>query len=240
MTARRAPLFALALTAASCLAQAQPRAPRGGGWYRVAQSLGLVDSPEDRALRQWEHLASTDGAACRAALRAAGVRFTSLPDRERPDARGCGIPHPVIVTRGPTGMRWEGVRVDCSLALTLPAVERVIQEEARASLRTTVRAVGTLGSYNCRPVRGGVTLSEHALGNAVDVARFILARGRAVSVARDYPLGEREPDARGRFLVAVQSRLRGEAGFSRLRGPDTDALHRDHFHLDRAPSWWRW
>ncbi|MEZ4409560.1 MAG: extensin family protein [Polyangiales bacterium] len=240
MTSRVAAVLALALTAASCAAQAQTRAPHAGGWYRVAQSLGLVDAPEARARHQWEHLASADGAACRAALRAAGVRFTSLPDRERPDARGCGIPHPVIVTRGPTGMRWEGVRVDCSFALTLPAVERVIQEEAHARLHTAVRAVGTLGSYNCRPVRGGVTLSEHALGNAVDVARFTLARGRAVSVARDYPSGVREPDARGGFLLAVQSRLREEAGFSRLRGPDTDALHRDHFHLDRAPSWWRW
>lgn len=222
-----------ALLLAACDAHAQ-RAT--SPWARLAQGLGIIPSREAHARRQWDHLARVDGAQCRARLRAAGVVFRAMPDRDAPDARGCGIPHGVVLLRGPTGIRYEGgVPIDCTLALRIPAFEAVVQSEARARLGAPVTRVGTFGSYNCRPMRGwSGSLSEHAFGDAIDIARFGLRRGREVTVLRDY----RGDDARGRFLRDVYARLRGEAGFAHVRGPDDDALHRDHFHVDGGVGWW--
>lgn len=201
------------------------------------------ETPAERAVRQWDSLVSVDGATCRAALRATGARFRALPDRPTPDARGCGIPHGVVLTRGPTGITYaNGLVIDCSFALQLPEIERVVQEEARAHLGGEVRRVATFGSYNCRPVRGGRGyLSEHALGNAVDLARFETARHNAALVVRDFRAeGDPRANERSVFLRNVYDRLRGLEGVARVRGPEDDALHHDHFHVDRGVRWWRW
>src|SRR5688572_22304976 len=77
-------------------------------------------APEAAPGPQWQHLSGkADGAACRAALRDAGVRFRALPDRDAPDRRGCGVPHGVVVTRGPSGVSYGALTIDCSLALEL-------------------------------------------------------------------------------------------------------------------------
>ncbi len=221
----------------SCVAEAQG-APTA--LERIARSLGLTG--ESHAARQWAHVSSADGEACRAALRAAGVRFRALPDRTSPDARGCGIPHGVAVMRGPTGVQYGGLTMDCSLALRLADFERVAQDEARAQLDDSVVRVGTLGTYNCRSVRGWSSLlSEHAFGNAIDVARFDLRRGRSVLVSRDFERFVAAPvTPRGRFLRRLYDRLRASDAFANVRGPEDDALHRDHFHLDRGVGWLSW
>ena len=197
-----------------------------------------LDAPHD----PWADSAD-DAAACRDALRAAGVTFRALPDRAKRDAQGCGIPHPVFVTKGPTGITYAGpLLIDCSLARELPDIERVIQEQAVASLGERIVRVETLGSYSCRPKRGARRegLSEHALGNAVDLAAF---RGKGAkawaSVALHYdPDGKRPPTAAGDFLHALQQHLRLETRLTRVLGPDWNASHRDHFHIDRGVPWW--
>jgi hypothetical protein len=193
---------------------------------------------------QWQHLSGkADGEACRAALREAGVRFRALPDRAAPDRRGCGVPHGVIVTKGPSGVSYGALTIDCSLALELVRAERVFQEEAQAQFGQPLTRVETLGSYHCRPKRGGFWapagwMSEHAFGNAVDVAAFAGPGWRA-SVVRDYRPELPEPSTReGRFLRRVQARLRHDTGLTRALGPDFNAEHRDHFHLDAGPRWW--
>jgi hypothetical protein len=194
--------------------------------------------------RQWQHLSGkADGAACRAALHKAGVRFRALPDQGAPDQQGCGVPHGVVVTRGPTGVSYGALLIDCSLALELVRAERALQAEAKATFGKPLARVETLGSYHCRPKRGGPSspdapLSEHAFGNAVDLAAFVGPGWRA-SVARDYRPELSEPTTReGKFLRRVQARLRRDTSLTRVLGPDFNAEHRDHFHLDAGPRWW--
>jgi hypothetical protein len=190
---------------------------------------------------QWEHLAVEDGGACREALRKSGVRFRELPDRAAPDGKGCGIPHGVMVTRGPSGVTYSPpLVVDCSLAATLPAVEAIVQDEAQRHLGAPIVRIGDLGTYSCRSVRGWAQrLSQHAMGNAMDLATFQPRRGRMVTVARDYVRqGDTPEKPEQRFLRAVYERLWSEAGLTRVLGPDWDRSHRDHLHLDRGLRFW--
>jgi hypothetical protein len=219
-------------------------APAAPWLFASGSAVGSAPAATASPGLQWQHLSGkADGAACRAALREAGVRFRPLPDREAPDRRGCGVPHGVILTRGPSGVSYGALTVDCSLALELVRVERVFQEEAQAQFGKPLTRVETLGSYHCRPKRGGYQapvgwMSEHAFGNAVDVAAFAGPGWRA-SVARDYRPDLPEPPTReGRFLRRVQARLRHDTALTRVLGPDFNAEHRDHFHLDAGPRWW--
>jgi hypothetical protein len=193
------------------------------------------------ARAQWENLAQQDGDACRDALTKSGIKFTALPDRKKPDQKGCGIPHGVVVKEGPTGIRYSPpLAIDCSLAATLPKVEAILQEEAARHLGSPLTRITNLGTYSCRSVRGWAQrISQHALGNAMDFSSFQPKKGRAVTVARDYVRIGEDPDRPAElFLRAAYARLRAESGVTRVLGPDWDAAHRDHFHLDGGKRGW--
>jgi hypothetical protein len=71
--------------------------------------------------------------------------------------------------------------------------------------------------------------SQHATANAVDIGAFTLADGRRIAVARHWQ-GD-GPEAR--FLKAAHGRACRY--FRVVLGPEYNAAHRDHFHLDRGP-----
>ena len=153
------------------------------------------------------------------------------------------MPFGVVVRRGPTGIQYSPpLQIDCSFAEQLGGIETIIQQEAEALLGAPIVRIRTLGSYVCRgkigSPRGGKELSEHASGNAVDVAAFQTKKSwRWITVAKHYPLqGEDTPEAQ--FLARVQQRLRRESVLTRVIGPNFNAFHRDHFHLDRGRPWW--
>lgn len=205
-------------------------------------------------LDAWSMAAREDGQACREALKTQGYAFQSFPDRAQPDGKtGCGIPHGVVVVKGPTGIRYEPpITVDCALARSLAGFERIVQEEAETHLRGKVIRIGNLGGFACRArnsrtVAGSPpnarSLSAHAFGSAVDVSSFGFASGVAAVIARDYGESSRSTparDARRGFLRAVYGRLRShEADLTYAVGPDFNRAHHDHFHLDRG-GWKFW
>jgi hypothetical protein len=85
-------------------------------------------------------------------------------------------------------------------------------------------------SYSCRPMNNvyGAHLSEHGHANALDVAAFVLADGRRISVKTGW-----RGDARERaFLREVHD---GACrNFTTVLSPDYDSNHHDHFHVDLA------
>jgi hypothetical protein len=116
----------------------------------------------------------------------------------------------------------------------VPAVERwvqtVVEPAARAHLGAPIAEVKVAASYSCRPMNhvSGGRLSEHGHANALDVSQFHLADGRVVTVKSGW-----YGDARERaFLRAVHDGACQE--FTTVLGPEHDAMHRDHFHLDLA------
>jgi hypothetical protein len=206
------------------------------------------DSSDDREplLDAWSLAAKEDGPSCRADLTALGFKFRTVPDKSAPEKSGCGIPHGVLVLRGPTGVTYDPpIMVDCSLARALVTVERIVQEEAAEALAAKIVRIGNLGGFACRPrnSRKGSSLSAHAFGSAVDVSSFTPDKGAPAIVARDYADATKsspKQDARRRFLRGVYTRLRRhEADLTYVVGPDFNASHRDHFHLDRG-GWHFW
>lgn len=105
-----------------------------------------------------------------------------------------------------------------------------VMPAARQFFGTDVVELKIAASYSCRPRNGiaGGKLSEHGLANALDVSAFKLADGQVVTVEG----GWNGNPAERAFLRAIH---KGACRtFTTVLGPNADAFHRDHFHLDLA------
>jgi hypothetical protein len=178
-------------------------------------------------------------AACQQTLRAAGMKFSPWPLRasRMPGGVMCEAPEGIAVRRGPALRYQPGARVNCAFAQRLLRFEQIVDEEARAVLRSRVRAVVQLGTYNCRHMAAYPDLvSEHSFANAIDVAAFVLANGRRVEVERDWvPAAQPAPRPASQFLRRLTRRLYDEQVFSVVLTPSYDTHHKNHLHLDGAP-----
>ena len=119
--------------------------------------------------------------------------------------------------------------IRCPMARTLALWMRdSVQPAARAQLGTRVIRIESFGAYACRRVIGvpSTKLSEHAQANAVDIAAFVLADGRRISVDGGW---NGAPDAQ-RFLRDVRSGAC--ARFATVLSPDFNAAHANHLHFD--------
>src|SRR5216683_247786 len=104
------------------------------------------------------------------------------------DGRGaCGMAHPFKVSAMSAGY----VMVEPRATLACPLIGEVdrwlaeaVQPAAAAWLGEQVVEIKQLSAYSCRTVNNqpGGNISEHAFGNALDVAVFKLASGREVAV----------------------------------------------------------
>jgi hypothetical protein len=182
---------------------------------------------------------ANDPAQCRTLLKAAGAPVRSAPDRR--GGPECGYDNGVILSGGGGGdpLRFAPAApvAACQVAAGVHLWRRdVVQPAAERFLGTTVTAIDHAGSYSCRRLYGRASgpWSEHARANAFDVLGFRLADGRTVSVLRDWP----RDSAEGRFLREVHAG--GCRIFTTVLGPEYNAAHRNHFHLDLAarPGGW--
>jgi len=234
------------------LSGAPTGAAAAAGTHGTAATAAAKANPFPGGLSpQWLNAANVEPTACLAKLAASGAKYKVLPPQAKPDAKGCGVPHGVMVTRGPTGITYSPpLWIDCSFATLLEPIESIIQEEARSELDTSIRHIDTFGAYVCVTRAGPYTtlfstkpaISEHSFGLAYDMRSLTPAKGRPITVLQDYEKGADEPvTARGRFLRNVAIRLRRESGLTHVLTPDFDAAHRNHFHLDRGlPFGWWW
>jgi hypothetical protein len=230
--------LALLLLLAGCPPHGRVATPPGavepekaeGGIFRA-----VFGGRASRARLQWKNVSALDGNACRRSLRAWGMTFASLPDRAAPDAKLCGIPHGVRMSRGPTGITWQPELVlDCSMALLLPEVEQVVQSVASAALGQRIARIRTFGTYSCRDMVGWLgTKSEHSFANAIDIAAFDTADGKSITVLKDFYA----PTAAGKFLRRLHDEWRADTRLSYVLGPDHDAAHKNHFHIDHGVRW---
>jgi hypothetical protein len=122
-----------------------------------------------------------------------------------------------------------GVEATCGLMAALMIWERhSVLPKSQDILGSPVTRVRTYGTYSCRNVNHALAgrRSEHATGNAIDIAGFDLADGRKISVVKDWGKDTDE----GRFLIAVHDDACGI--FSAVLGPKFNKLHANHFHFD--------
>jgi len=122
-----------------------------------------------------------------------------------------------------------GVTTSCGMASTLPAWVASVDNYLFAKDNTRVAEVIVGTSYMCRNVNNGKAgnLSFHAFADAVDVVGFKLEDGRTVTVEGGW--GD-ALSSEGRMLRFAHDSACSM--FTTTLGPEANALHEDHFHLD--------
>ncbi len=145
----------------------------------------------------------------------------------------CGERSPLLVTALRANGREIGlsapVTTNCAMAGALADWVGEVDAYAAAALESPVAEVTTGTSLMCRNRNGGDEgfVSEHGFANALDVIGFTLADGRSISVEADW-LPAAEPE--GRLLRQAHGAACGR--FTTVLGPDANAEHEDHLHLD--------
>lgn len=142
---------------------------------------------------------------------------------------GCGISDAVRITE------LDGVRltretlIGCDAARALHGWIRDHAKPAIGRRGGGLSRVVVIAGYSCRTrnSRKGARLSEHARGNAIDIAGFILRDGSTLSVLRDW-----NSRANGPTMKRLHRSACGP--FGTVLGPASDRYHRDHFHFDVA------
>jgi hypothetical protein len=172
----------------------------------------------------------TDRALCQRVLRAPFI--DAQPIADQPLADGCGWRNAVKFS-SLSGAKLSTDKLSCPSAAGLTLwVTHDIQPLARELLGSPVLAIKQFGTYSCRNVMGSPLFkhwrSAHATANAIDIAGFTLADGRQITVKKDWKGTGREAE----FLRAI--RQRACRYFHVAIGPDYNAAHHDHFHLDRG------
>lgn len=169
-----------------------------------------------------------DPKACRAALdHASDLSYTPVDDAVT--GSGCGYNNVVRDTHMPIGFNDTPVAT-CALSAALYWWEGDLQTIAELELHTRIKRIDQVGTYSCRNVDSAAfgARSEHATANAIDISGFETNDGRTITVAKDW----RKHTAEGAFLHAAHDAACGV--FGEVLGPDYNALHATHFHLDEA------
>ena len=107
-------------------------------------------------------------------------------------------------------------------------VSEGVQPAALHWFGTQVTEIKQIGSYSCREMVGSGTssMSEHAFGDALDIAGFTLADGRKITVKDGW---HGTPEEQG-FLHDVQ--LYACETFTTVLAPGYNIYHYDHMHVD--------
>jgi hypothetical protein len=197
------------------------------GFGALVAVLALLAACAPRAVAPPVIAPPPSGAACQAQLQERGISFQIVSERAAIGA--CTVINAVRVETLAAPFDKPAV-MTCALALRLDEFETdVVQAEAQRYFHRRVVEVYQYGAYSCRDIKGTHRLSEHAHGEAIDIAGFELEGGRRIMVKTDWH-GE---GSRARFLHAV---ARGACRmFDVVLTPDANADHRDHIHVDLGP-----
>jgi hypothetical protein len=159
-------------------------------------------------------------------------------------------PDVALETYGGSTIRYvKPTRIYVGFEEPLRGFEEIVRQAAVEVYGRPPRRLRHLGTYACRAIRGiRALLSEHALGNAIDVEGFDFGpapRG-----------GKAPPGLRGAFTVRIEKHWNGHRGVAALHArflrlvaertiarPDLFRVvlgpsypgHHNHFHLDVAP-----
>ncbi len=202
-----------------------PSSPLPPEWNPLAPLR--IDEPVTFVTRLKLGHAVSDPQRCLAALADAGTDAVALPDIEEGPA--CGIVHRVRISRlGDVQMRPFETRCEVALRLAFWA-RHGLEPAARDAFGTGIARIEHQSSYACREMRTGHgptgKMSLHATAEALDVTGVVLANGRRVSLKDGW---DGAADARRFLRAARNSACRW---FITVLGPDYNALHADHFHL---------
>ena len=141
-----------------------------------------------------------------------------------------GPPRSPLVTGaiGPVGVK-PPATLACPIVSALDQwINSSVQPAAMRWFGEPVVEIKQISAYSCRGMNGNpnAQISEHAFGNALDIAEFLLADGRKVSVQYGW---QGMPEEQG-FLHDVQAAACAE--FSTVLAPGANVYHYNHIHVD--------
>jgi hypothetical protein len=166
-------------------------------------------------------------------------------------------PHPLVAYKGKAVRYRSTVWINPAFRDRLERFEGIVDDVATEIYGRAPLWLDHFGAYNCRSTRHHTgRLSEHALGNALDVAGFDFGPApRGQAVPPDLPRALRspfqvrigrhwQPDAarptsainslHARFLHELALRCEQSGVFRVMIGP-SQRDHTDHFHFDMSP-----
>jgi hypothetical protein len=144
----------------------------------------------------------------------------------------CGLEEPLRVSGlsgGHVGLS-PTATIGCPLTAALDRWLRdTVQPASYRYFGRPVVEIKQIAAYGCRGRNGNSygAPSEHAFGNAIDIAGFRLAGGDEITVVRGWTRGTPRERA---FLQAVFAGACGE--FYTVLGPGSDRYHYNHIHVD--------
>jgi hypothetical protein len=167
----------------------------------------------------------------------------TYPSRDRyarPYPERAGAPYPPPMPRlGPAQGDQVGafgpvaVRPAATLACPIVSVldrwlAEAVQPAAQRWFGTRVVEIKQISAYSCRGMNGNsyAHISEHAFGNALDIAGFTLADGRHVTVKDGW---RGLPEEQG-FLRDIEAAACQQ--FTTVLAPGSNVYHYDHIHVD--------
>jgi hypothetical protein len=172
----------------------------------------------------------SDVAQCNAVLKPPIIDAHAIPDA--PYEKGCGWRNAVSFSHA--GGAHAGIdHMTCETAAAFALwMAHEVQPAAAEYFGANVRSVHNMGTYSCRNILGSKALkmfrSQHARANAIDVSAFVLSDGRTISVAKSW----KSDGVESKFLHRIHDRA---CRYFRVTlGPDYNAAHSNHFHLDRG------
>jgi hypothetical protein len=185
----------------------QSRDPRGGGSYMAAPSYPQRDRPPS-------------------------APYSPAPYSQAPAAQPLPRLGPArgdpINTVGPVAIK-PTATLACPIVSVLDRwFAESVQPAAQRWFGVRVVEIRQISAYSCRGMNGnpGAHISEHAFGNALDIASFTLADGRRVTVKGGW---RGMPEEQG-FLRDVQASACQQ--FNTVLAPGSNRHHEDHIHVD--------
>lgn len=169
--------------------------------------------------------------ACEKRIADLGVKFKVLEAENGEGA--CGVAYPIAIEELP-----DNITVQPDTALNCNAVEAlagwvehsVVPAVGAWDSGKKLTSISQASTYVCRGRNNqkDAKISEHAKGNAIDIAALEFSDGSSLKI---------EPrDRKGSDEEAFQKAVRFGAclHFTTVLGPGSDAFHNDHLHLDVA------
>jgi Extensin-like protein C-terminus len=193
---------------------------------------GAAPADQDEIDLPPDGMARAGGAVVRGPYLAPASPY-SPPYSERPEAAPAPLP-PLGPAQGNVAAVGP-VAVKPAATLACPIVSVLdhwlawsVQPAAQRWFGARVVEIKQISAYSCRGMNGNANahISEHAFGNALDIAAFTLADGRRISVKDGW---HGMPEEQG-FLRDVQAAACQQ--FTTVLAPGSNAYHYDHIHVD--------
>jgi hypothetical protein len=156
--------------------------------------------------------------------------YTPAPPSAAQPVPPLGPPRAPLVTgsAGPVEVK-PAATLACPIVSMLDQwITAAVQPAALKWFRQPVVEIKQISAYSCRGMNGNPNahISEHAFGNALDIAEFTLADGHKVSVQYGW---RGTPEEQG-FLHDVQAAACED--FTTVLAPGANVYHYNHIHVD--------